>query len=33
MDNLESLYVAGFIGAIIVGYLAVKNEWKIVDIF
>ena len=33
MGNLEWLYGIGLIGAIVVGYLAVKNDWKIADIF
>ncbi len=33
MNNLEWLYVLGFIGAIIIGYLAVQKNWKIADIF
>ncbi len=33
MNNLEWLYVIGFIGAIIMGYLAVRKKWRIVDIF
>ncbi len=32
MNDLEWLYVVGFIGAIIIGYIAVKKEWKIADI-
>ncbi len=33
MENLEWLYSIGLIVAIVIGYLAVKKEWKIADIF
>ena len=33
MENLEWLYGIGLIGAIVIGYMAVKKEWKIADIF
>ena len=33
MENLEWLYGTGLIGAIIIGYVAVKKHWKIADIF
>ncbi len=33
MQNLEWLYGIGLIGSIVIGYVAVKNHWKIADIF
>jgi len=33
MENLEWLYGIGLIVAIVIGYLAVKKQWKIADIF
>jgi hypothetical protein len=33
MDNLEWLYATGLIVAIVIGHLAVKNNWKMADYF
>ena len=33
MENLEWLYGLGLISAIIIGYVSVKNKWKIADYF
>jgi hypothetical protein len=31
MENLELLYGFGLLGAIVLGYLSVKKDWKISD--
>ncbi len=33
MENLELLYGIGLIGAIVIGYVAVKKHWEFADIF
>ena len=33
VNELAFLYPLGLIGAIIIGYIAYKKKWKIVDLF
>ncbi len=33
MHDLEWLYIVGLLISIVIGYLAVKKNWKIADIF